>query len=74
MNKSTTPVHRLEEVIRILRELDISFSFNEFCSLPSIFSRLPFPRSKAALASWFMNLSQRKMFRGQESRTNFDGV
>ena len=28
MNKSTTPIHRLEEVIRILRELDISFSFN----------------------------------------------
>jgi hypothetical protein len=28
--------------------------------------------AEAALASWFMNLSQRKMSDGQAPRTNFD--
>jgi len=160
MNKKTTSAHKLEEVVRILRKMDVSFSFNlifgwdtdrkedfrttlewirrnkvhvaffnvfsphkgtkiydrfladgrmrdlanlgrwpgviaeilpknftaeeleqnilwmyrEFYSWPSILRRLPPPRSRATAASWFMNLSQRKMFAGGRSRTNFDGI
>lgn len=160
MNKRTTPAGKLVEVIRVLRDLDISFSFNlifgwdtdrledfrttlaflqehkvhvgffnvfsphrgtkiydrfvaegrmrdeknmgrwpgviaeihprnftareleenilwmyrRFYTWPSILGRLPVPRSKASIASWFMNLSQRKMIRGEASRTNFDGI
>ncbi len=160
MRKGTTPADRLEEVVGILRRLDISFSFNlifgwdtdrledfqttlnflienkvhvaffnvftphrgteiyesfladgrlrdeknmgrwpgviaeihpehftaeqleegiramyrEFYSWRSILERLPVPKSRASVASWFMNLSQRKMIRGKNSRTNFDGV
>jgi hypothetical protein len=48
--------------------------YRQFYSLPSILRRLPLPKSKSALASWFMNLSQRKMFFGKDARTNFDGV
>jgi radical SAM superfamily enzyme YgiQ (UPF0313 family) len=159
MNKKTTKADQLEQVVRILRDLDISFSFNlifgwdtdhtedfsstlsflrknkvhvaffnvftphkgtriydrflaearlrdlknmgrwpgviaeinpknfsaeeleggiigmykEFYSWPSILRRLPFPKSKASLASWFMNLSQRKMLSGESFRTDFDG-
>jgi radical SAM superfamily enzyme YgiQ (UPF0313 family) len=158
MKKQTTPVDRLGEVVRILRDLDISFSFNlifgwdtdqlddfrttldflkqhkvhvaffnvfsphkgtriydrylsegrmrdlknlgrwpgviaqihprhftaeeleenilwmyrEFYAWPSLLRRLPFPLSRASAASWFMNLSQRKMFKGNVARTNFD--
>jgi radical SAM superfamily enzyme YgiQ (UPF0313 family) len=43
-------------------------------SWPSILRRLPFPKSKASLASWFMNLSQRKMFSTEAFRTDFDGL
>lgn len=160
MHKTTTPAHRLEEVVRILRRLDISFSFNlifgwdtdrpedfettsafldrnrvhvaffnvfsphkgtkiydrfvaegrlrdeknmgrwpgviaeihpkhftaeeleegirgmyrRFYGWPSILRRLPLPKSKASAASWFMNLNQRKMFRADDTRTNFDGI
>jgi len=160
MKKQTTPVDRLGEVVRILRDLDISFSFNlifgwdtdqpdhfrttldflkqhkvhvaffnvfsphkgtriydrylsegrmrdlknlgrwpgviaqihprhftaeeleenilwmyrEFYAWPSLLRRLPFPLSKASAASWFMNLSQRKMFKGTVARTNFDTI
>ncbi len=160
MHKSTTPADRLEEVVRTLRRLDISFSFNlifgwdtdrledfqatldfldknkvhvaffnvfsphkgtkiydrfvadgrlrdeknmgrwpgviaeihpehftaeqleegirtmyrGFYSWRSILRRLPVPKSKASIASWFMNISQRKMARQDASRANFDGV
>jgi len=160
MHKTTTPADRLEEVVRILRRLDISFSFNlifgwdtdhpevfqattdfllrnkvhvaffnvfsphkgtkiydrflsegrlrdeknmgrwpgviaeihpkhftaeeleegihqmyrQFYGWPSILRRLPIPKSKASMASWFMNFAQRKMFREDASRTNFDGI
>jgi len=160
MNKKTTSAHKLEEVVRILRKLDVSFSFNlifgwdtdrlddfrttlewikrnkvhvaffnvfsphkgtriydrfvaeermrdlenlgrwpgiiaeihprnftaedlernilwmyrTFYAWPSILQRLPIPRSRASAASWFMNLSQRKMYAGGRSRTNFDGI
>jgi radical SAM superfamily enzyme YgiQ (UPF0313 family) len=160
MNKKTTSAHRIEEAIKILRDLDISFSFNlifgwdtdrledfrttveflkrnkvhvaffnvftphkgtriydrfvaegrmrdlpnmgrwpgviaeihpknftaeelernilwmyrDFYSWPSIWRRLPLPRSKASMASWFMNVSQRKMASSEASRANFDGI
>jgi radical SAM superfamily enzyme YgiQ (UPF0313 family) len=160
MHKSTTPADRLEEVVKTLKRLDISFSFNlifgwdtdrledfqgtldflnknkvhvaffnvfsphkgtkiydrfvadgrlrdeenmgrwpgviaeihpehftaeqleegiremyrGFYSWRSILRRLPVPKSKASIASWFMNISQRKMARQDASRTNFDGV
>lgn len=160
MNKKTTSAHKLEEVVQILRKLDISFSFNlifgwdtdrledfgttlewirknkvhvaffnvfsphkgtriydrfvaegrmrdlanigrwpgviaeihpknftaqelernillmyrDFYAWPSILYRLPFPWSKASMASWFMNFSQRKRYSSDNSRTNFDGI
>ncbi len=160
MKKKSTPAHKLEEVVRILRKMDVSFSFNlifgwdtdrleafpitlewikrnkvhvvffnvfsphkgtriydrfvaegrmrdlenlgrwpgiiaeirprnftaeelernilwmyrQFYSWPSILERLPLPRSRASAASWFMNLSQRKMFADNRSRTNFDRI
>jgi len=160
MNKKTTSAHKLGEVVKILRDLDISFSFNlifgwdtdrledfettlrwitehkvhvaffnvfsphkgtkiydrfvaegrmrdlenlgrwpgviaeihprhftaqelernildmyrRFYAWPCIVRRLPLPRSRASAASWFMNVSQRKMFKGDDSRANFDGI
>jgi len=47
--------------------------YRRFYSFRSMFRRLPFPKSKAALTSWFMNLGQRKMMPNQNRRTNFDG-
>ncbi len=160
MNKRTTPVERLGEIIATLRRLDISFSFNlifgwdtdriedfnatldflernrvpvaffnvfsphrgteiyekyraagrlrdeanmgrwpgiiaevhpanfsaeeleknvidlyrRFYSFRSMLRRLPVPKSRAALASWFMNLGQRKMIPRRNRRANFDGL
>ncbi len=160
MNKKTTPADRLEEVVRILRELGISFSFNlifgwdtdrledfditldflmknkvhvaffnvfsphkgtkiydryleegrlidpynmgrwpgiiaeiypknyspreleenvlrlyrEFYSWPSILKRLPPPVNKAYIASWFMNIQERRLYKGNTHRANFDGI
>jgi radical SAM superfamily enzyme YgiQ (UPF0313 family) len=54
-------------------EQGIISMYREFYSWPSILRRLPFPRSKASIASWFMNLSQRKMASSESSfRANFD--
>jgi radical SAM superfamily enzyme YgiQ (UPF0313 family) len=55
-------------------EQNIRRLYRDFYSLPSMLRRLPFPRSKASIASWFMNHSQRKMFRKDSSSTNFDGI
>jgi radical SAM superfamily enzyme YgiQ (UPF0313 family) len=54
-------------------EEGIKGMYQDFYSWPSILRRLPFPKSKASLASWFMNLSQRKMTSGEDFRTDFDG-
>ncbi len=160
MNKKTTPADRLEEVVRILRKLGISFSFNlifgwdtdrledfdatldfliknkvhvaffnvfsphkgtkiydrylkegrlidphnmgrwpgiiaeiypknyspkeleqnvlrlyrEFYSWPSMLKRLPPPVTKAYIASWFMNIQERRLYKGNTHRANFDGI
>lgn len=44
--------------------------YRDFYSWPSILKRLGLPRSKASIASWTMNLSQRKMVYG--GANNFD--
>lgn len=46
-------------------------TYREFYRLPSIFSRLRFPRTQSDLASWVINLSQRRM--AQTVNNNFDG-
>lgn len=160
MNKKTTPVNRLSEVIRILRKSGVSFSFNlifgwdtngledfdltldflitnkvhvaffnvfsphkgtriyerylqegrlrdpyqmgrwpgviaeiypknyspeeleqnvlrlyrKFYSWSSILKRLPPPVTKANIASWFMNLQERRLYKGNTHRANFDGI
>ncbi len=58
--------HELEQnVLRLYRR---------FYSWPSMLKRLPPPVTKAAIASWFMNLSERKFYKGNTHRANFDGI
>jgi radical SAM superfamily enzyme YgiQ (UPF0313 family) len=47
--------------------------YREFYSLPSIVSRLPMRLTQANIASWVINLSQRRMARADRRRNNFDG-
>ena len=46
--------------------------YREFYSFPAMFARLPLPISKANLASWVVNLSQRRMSKGDAAMENFD--
>jgi radical SAM superfamily enzyme YgiQ (UPF0313 family) len=46
--------------------------YRDFYSLPSMFSRLPLPVTKANIASWVINLSQRRMARANYGHNNFD--
>jgi radical SAM superfamily enzyme YgiQ (UPF0313 family) len=54
-------------------EEGIKAMYREFYSWPSILRRLPIPKSRASIASWFMNIAERKMMNEDASRTNFDG-
>jgi radical SAM superfamily enzyme YgiQ (UPF0313 family) len=45
--------------------------YREFYSLRSMVSRLPLPLTQASIASWFINLSQRRM--AHADHNNFDG-
>ena len=56
-----------QELERNVRRLN-----QEFYSLKSIFSRLPFPSSQSDMASWVVNLSQRKISRGAAELENFE--
>ncbi len=56
----------LEENVRRL--------YREFYSWPSMLARLPRPLTKSAMASWFMNLQERKLYCGETYRANFDGI
>jgi radical SAM superfamily enzyme YgiQ (UPF0313 family) len=47
--------------------------YRDFYSLPSILSRLPAPLTKASIASWVINLSQRRMAYAKGEQNNFDG-
>jgi len=53
----------LEERVRTLH--------NSFYSYPSMLARLPIPFTKANIASWVINISQRDVMRGDSSE-NFD--
>jgi hypothetical protein len=53
-------------------ERNVRRMYEEFYSLRSIFSRLPFPSSRADMASWMVNLSQRKIYRGGPHLENFE--
>ncbi len=46
--------------------------YSEFYSFSSIFSRLPWPITKANIASWLVNLSERKVSREDVSVEDFD--
>ncbi|HEY5909100.1 MAG TPA: B12-binding domain-containing radical SAM protein, partial [Verrucomicrobiae bacterium] len=53
-------------------ERSVQGMYRDFYSLPSIVSRLPMPLSKASLASWVINLSQRRMAQAADTGNNFD--
>jgi radical SAM superfamily enzyme YgiQ (UPF0313 family) len=46
--------------------------YRDFYSLPSMFRRLPLPLTKASIASWVVNVSQRKVSRVGAAMENFD--
>jgi hypothetical protein len=54
-------------------EQNVEKMCREFYSLPSIISRLPLPLTKADMASWFINFSQRRMGQAGPANNNFDG-
>jgi radical SAM superfamily enzyme YgiQ (UPF0313 family) len=54
----------LEESIRDM--------YRRFYSLPSMLSRLPMPITQSNIASWVINLSQRRMAKAADSENNFD--
>lgn len=56
---------RLENQVRRL--------YRDFYSVPSMVSRLPMPLTRASIASWVINLSQRRMARAEQTHNNFDG-
>jgi hypothetical protein len=45
-----------------------------FYSWPSMLRRLPLPASQSSLASWFMNLSQRRTTNGTTVKANFGSM
>ena len=47
--------------------------YRQFYSLPSMVSRLPMPLTQADVASWVINLSQRRVARAKQLTNNFDG-
>ncbi len=53
-------------------EKNVKRLYREFYSLRSIFSRLSFPVSRSDMASWMVNLEQRKTSRGDNAMENFD--
>jgi radical SAM superfamily enzyme YgiQ (UPF0313 family) len=53
-------------------ESNIRGMYRDFYSVRSMLSRLPAPLTKASMASWFINLSQRRMAQAENSHNNFD--
>ncbi len=53
-------------------ERNIRDMYRTFYSLPSMLSRLPLPVSRARLASWIINFSQRRMAHPRHDHNNFD--
>jgi radical SAM superfamily enzyme YgiQ (UPF0313 family) len=54
-------------------ERNIQSMYRRFYSLPSIISRLPMPVTKAGIASWIINFSQRRMAQAEQPQDNFHG-
>jgi radical SAM superfamily enzyme YgiQ (UPF0313 family) len=53
---------------------NVQHIYREFYSWKSIVKRLPLPVTQASIASWVLNLSQRKMAQlSDEANNNFDG-
>jgi radical SAM superfamily enzyme YgiQ (UPF0313 family) len=46
--------------------------YDEFYALPSMLRRLPLPVTKSNIASWILNISQRRMCRMDRTLQNFD--
>ncbi len=55
-----------DELVAQVRKLQ-----QEFYSLPSMLRRLRFPRTQADLASWSINLSQRRVARHADTMNEF---
>jgi prepilin-type processing-associated H-X9-DG protein len=54
-------------------ENQVAAMYRAFYSWRSMLTRLPWPVTKSHLASWMINLSQRRMTRAAPSPNNFDG-
>ncbi len=54
-------------------EHNVQRMYRDFYGLPSMISRLPLPSTKSNIASWVINLSQRRMARAEQANNNFDG-
>lgn len=52
-------------------EQEVQRLYREFYSFHSIFARLPLPLTMASVASWVLNLSQRRMARNMSNNMNF---
>jgi len=52
-------------------ERDVRGIHRNFYSIPSMFRRLPMPLNTSAIASWVLNLSQRKVSAHSDSEHNF---
>ena len=53
-------------------EQSVKHMYTEFYRFPSMLTRLPLPVTKANIASWVVNLSQRRVARADASMENFD--
>ncbi|MGD0349876.1 MAG: B12-binding domain-containing radical SAM protein [Verrucomicrobiota bacterium] len=54
-------------------EQNVRKMYRDFYSLPSIISRVPLPVTRANVASWVINFSQRRMAHAGPAKNNFDG-
>ena len=54
-------------------EQNVRKMYRDFYGLPSIISRMPLPVTKANIASWVINFSQRRMAQAGLANNNFDG-
>ncbi len=43
-------------------------------SWPNMIAKMPASNSKSSMASWFMNLQEKKLYCGATHRANFDGI
>ena len=53
-------------------ESNVRGMYRDFYRVRSMLSRLPAPLTKASIASWIINLSQRRMAQVEDSHNNFD--